>query len=143
MKRVLRIKLISVEVENDYELQFKNDGMEESIELESDGHTFIGSQAGESFMFVSLNSNLRNISPAMQFLYWTNIAWQGFSAQLPMKLQEWMGWFLAVKVTAASYASAHLKKSLDRQEEVESGMINFKNYDPELFDPKHKYFSTN
>ena len=143
MKNILRITIKLVRVEDDYQLDSRNEDDEDSMFLESDGHVHLGAQAGEQFLFVSMNNDMNNITPAMQFLYWSGVAWQGFVGKLPEKLRHWMTWFLAVKVTAASYASTYMQKSYDRMAEVNSRTVNFRDFDPELFDPTETWWSAN
>ena len=143
MKTIVRITLQSLEVPDDYALQERNELTEDVIISEHDGYVFLGALKGGQPIFISLDSHLNQITPLMQFIWWASVGWTGFYGVIPQKIRYWLNWFNTVKDIPVSQAHHLLERRSLRVKEVESGQINFANWDPEIFGDPAKLLSVN
>lgn len=145
-KRITRIRIESIEVSDDYVIPAHiNDLSQNYIQFEADGHTFIGAERGKDFMFYSFDTSLYQVNPALQFIYWTEIAWNAFYREIPKSLKDFMFFFnnSKLKNEAVEGAKSILNRQFNRRDEVRSRMVNFAHWDPEIFDPTKIYWSVN
>jgi len=143
MKRIIRLKIETVEVEDDYVCQERNLDDDYFMVQEFDDTFYSVGNRGEQFFFIAMNEKFQPITPLSQFMFWASIGWQGFMPNLPPKLRLWFQWFNNVKSPAAGYAHEMLKRTVRRRTELESRTINFKEWDADLFEQPDKIFSIN
>lgn len=140
-KKILRVTIESIEVPDDYIAQKRNEAHENSLMMEYDGHLHVGGESGDQFYFIASDTSLNALSPVMQFVWWSSVAWQGFYGKVPEKIRIWLKRFVDYKSPVVTYAKYVHEKASRRRDEVETGMIHFKEWDAELFTRPEKLFS--
>lgn len=144
--RLLKITVETVDVEDDFPVENlpKHEDTEGKIVYMCNGDAYMSFTHDEDMYHFSINADLETLPPAYVFLMWA-------TGQLydVIALTKDIPILLAPLNSVARYLSPYiqqvymmLKYTLSRQQEIKSHMVNMKKWDPMVFDPKQKWFST-
>jgi hypothetical protein len=142
--KILRVTVESVDVPDDHPLLL-DDGVVDSntIRFETAGNLYASYELpGKQFGFTSVTPKLEPISVYTRLLYWLTVSildiW--FDDTLQSNYKNWVSKFVVDSRPFAFVLAKLIRNRKDREQEILTGQINFKDWDSKLFDPSKKYY---